>query len=322
MTVRIPTFLDLSTTASQDERASVTAGLLQPQAMVAPKYFYDRVGSALFTAITTLPEYYPTRCEAEVFAANTPAIAEALHAHMPAGFALVDLGAGDGAKASRWFPSLRPTHYVAVDISSAYLQRALLGLQLQFPELPMTGVALDFSQALALPGELIQQPALMFYPGSSISNFDPADALRLLREMHTLSRGGALLIGADLIKPAPVLHDAYDDALGVTAAFNLNLLRHLNGLIGSDFVLTQWQHEARVNEVAHRVEMHLRAREDLTVHWADGQRGFAAGQTLHTENSYKWDGADFEALLRDAGWRHTKRYTDARGWFGVFLAMA
>jgi L-histidine Nalpha-methyltransferase len=322
MTVRLPTFLDLSSASTLDERASVTAGLLQPQAMVAPKYFYDRVGSALFTAITTLPEYYPTRCEAEVFAAHTGAVADALHAHMPAGFALVDLGAGDGAKASRWFDALRPTHYVAVDISAAYLQRALLSLQLQFPALPMTGVALDFSQALALPEALVSKPSLMFYPGSSISNFDPPDALRLLREMHALSHGGALLIGADLMKPVPVLQAAYDDELGVTAAFNLNLLRHLNGLIGSDFALSQWQHEARVNEEARRVEMHLRAREDLTVHWADGQRAFAAGQTLHTENSYKWDAANFEAVLRDAGWRHTKRYTDARGWFGVFLAMA
>jgi L-histidine Nalpha-methyltransferase len=322
MTVRIPTFLDLSTTSSLDERASVTAGLLQAQAMVAPKYFYDRVGSALFTAITTLPEYYPTRCEAEVFAANTTAIADALQAHMPAGFVMLDLGAGDGAKASRWFPSLQPTHYVAVDISAAYLQRALMGLQLQFPELPMTGVALDFSHSLALPGGLVERPALLFYPGSSISNFDPDDALRLLREMHLLSHGGALLIGADLMKPVPVLQAAYDDELGVTAAFNLNLLRHLNGLIGSDFALAQWQHEARVNEQAHRVEMHLRARENLTVHWADGQRAFAAGQTLHTENSYKWEAANFEALLRDAGWRHIKRYTDVRGWFGVFLAMA
>jgi L-histidine Nalpha-methyltransferase len=322
MAVRIPSFLDLSTAQTLDERASVTAGLLQPQAVVAPKYFYDRVGSALFTAITTLPEYYPTRCEAEVFAAHTGPIADALHAHMPAGFALLDLGAGDGAKASRWFASLRPTHYVAVDISAAYLQRALLGLQLQFPDLPMTGVALDFSQSLAMPADLIHQPTMMFYPGSSIGNFDPPDALRLLQEMHRLSHGGALLIGADLMKPTPVLQAAYDDELGVTAAFNLNLLRHLNGLIGSDFVLLQWQHEARVNEAAQRVEMHLRARENLTVRWSGGQRAFAAGDTLHTENSYKWDAANFEALLRDAGWRHLKRYTDARGWFGVFLAMA
>jgi L-histidine Nalpha-methyltransferase len=322
MAVRIPSFLDLSTAQTLDERASVTAGLLQPQAVVAPKYFYDRVGSALFTAITTLPEYYPTRCEAEVFAAHTGPIADALHAHMPAGFALLDLGAGDGAKASRWFASLRPTHYVAVDISAAYLQRALLGLQLQFPDLPMTGVALDFSQSLAMPADLIHEPTMMFYPGSSIGNFDPPDALRLLQEMHRLSHGGALLIGADLMKPAPVLQAAYDDELGVTAAFNLNLLRHLNGLIGSDFVLRQWQHEARVNEAAQRVEMHLRARENLTVQWSGGQRAFAAGDTLHTENSYKWDAANFEALLRDAGWRHLKRYTDARGWFGVFLAMA
>jgi L-histidine Nalpha-methyltransferase len=317
-----PTFVDLQDQPALDAGAAITAGLLQRPASVAPKYFYDRLGSALFTAITALPEYYPTRCENDVFAANTQAIAGALHAHMPAGFAMVDIGAGDGAKAARWFASLQPTRYVAVDISVDYLKVAMLALQAQFPALPMTGIAQDFSQVLTLPPEIIPAAALMFYPGSSIGNFNPDDALRLLRDMHQACHGGALLIGADLRKPVPVLQAAYDDELGVTAAFNLNLLRHLNALIGSDFRVADWQHVALFNEADSRVEMHLQARRELHVRWPGGERHFAQGERLHTENSHKWAPAEFEALLRDAGWRHVKRYTDARGWFGVFLAMA
>jgi L-histidine Nalpha-methyltransferase len=317
-----PTFVDLQDRPALDSRAAITSGLLQRPASVAPKYFYDRLGSALFTAITALPEYYPARCEAEVFATNTQSIAGALHAHMPAGFAMVDIGAGDGAKAARWFASLQPTRYVAVDISIDYLKVAMLALQAQFPALPMTGIAQDFSQVLTLPPEVIPAAALMFYPGSSIGNFSPEDALRLLRDMHQACHGGALLIGADLRKPVPVLQAAYDDELGVTAAFNLNLLRHLNALIGSDFRVADWQHVALFNEADSRVEMHLQARRELHVQWPGGERHFAQGERLHTENSYKWAPTEFEALLRDAGWRHIKRYTDARGWFGVFLAMA
>jgi L-histidine Nalpha-methyltransferase len=322
MPTHLPNFVHLTAEPQADPRAQILAGLMQRQASVAPKYFYDRLGSALFTAITALPEYYPTRCEAEVFAANTATIASALHAHMPAGFALVDIGAGDGAKAARWFATLQPTRYVAVDISADYLQMAMLALQAQFPELPMTGVAQDFSNTLSLPAEITGAAALMFYPGSSIGNFNPEDALRLLRDMHAASRGGALLIGADLRKPNAVLQAAYDDELGVTAAFNLNLLRHLNALVGSNFQVANWQHVALFNDAQSRVEMHLQAKHAVQVQWPGGERHFSAGERIHTENSYKWAPAEFEALLRDAGWRHLKRYTDPRGWFGVFLAMA
>jgi L-histidine Nalpha-methyltransferase len=319
---RLPTFVDLQDLPTQDARALIVAGLQGRPASVSPKYFYDRLGSALFAAITALPEYYPTRCETEIFAANRQVIADALHAHMPAGFALVDLGAGDGAKAARWFAALQPTRYVAVDISADYLQVAMLALQAQFPDLAMTGVAQDFSQHLSLPAEIVTSASLMFYPGSSIGNFAPDDALRLLRDMHEASRGGALLIGADLRKPVAVLQAAYDDELGVTAAFNLNLLRHLNALMGSDFCVADWRHVALFNDTESRVEMHLQTRRELLVQWPGGESLFAQGESLHTENSYKWAPAEFEALLRDAGWRHVKRYTDARGWFGVFLAMA
>jgi uncharacterized SAM-dependent methyltransferase len=169
---------------------------------------------------------------------------------------------------------------------------------------------------------LLDGPALVFYPGSSIGNFSPELALRLMRQAHSLSDGGGLLIGADLLKPKAVLEAAYDDDLGVTAAFNLNLLRHLNVCIGSDFRVRDWRHVALYNASASRIEMHLEARHALHVAWAGGGRDFVAGERIHTENSYKWAPGDFEALLRDAGWRQLRRWTDAAGWFGVFAARA
>jgi L-histidine N-alpha-methyltransferase len=163
--------------------------------------------------------------------------------------------------------------------------------------------------------------SLVFYPGSSIGNFDPGEALRLLREARELSDGGALLIGVDLLKDSATLQAAYDDRLGVTAAFNLNLLRHLNRLIGSDFDPRQWQHRAVFDRPLSRIEMHLVAREPLTVTWADGgSRSFSAGEHIHTENSYKWSLPGFEAVLRDAGWRGVRHWTDEQQAFAVLLA--
>lgn len=305
-----------------DLARELTDGLLQPQAAVSPKFLYDALGSALFVAITELPEYYPTRTEAAVMREHGAAIASAARGLLPPGFALVDLGAGDGAKAERLFDALQPARYLAVDIAEDHLQRSLQALQQRHPGLPMTGVVADFSQRLALPDGVHDGASLVFYPGSSIGNFTPPDALRLLQQARTLSRGGALLIGADLVKPRALLDAAYDDPLGVTAAFNLNLLRNLNRQLGSDFDVRDWQHRASFNEQASRIEMHLQARRELLVRWPGHQRRFAAGERLHTENSYKWTVASFEALLRDAGWRDVRSWQDGQGWFGVFLARA
>ena len=306
-----------------DDRAlalEAAAGLLRQPAQASPKFFYDALGSRLFDAITALDEYYPTRTEAAIFDSQRGAIAAAVRTLTGAAPVMIDLGAGNCAKAASLFATLQPRRYLAVDISEAFLRQALLALQREHPALDLIGVGLDFSQRLALPAELLDGPALVFYPGSSIGNFAPDEALRLLREARGLAAGGALLIGVDLLKPAVLLEAAYDDALGVTAAFNLNLLCHLNRLLGANFALRGWRHVALFNAVESRIEMHLEARQATTVAWPGGERRFAAGERLHTENSYKWTPQDFAALLRDAGFTRLQHWSDERGWFGVFLA--
>ncbi len=297
------------------------SGLLRPDAQVSPKFFYDALGSRLFDAITELPEYYPTRTEAAIFAAHGPTIAAEVLSTIGPAPVLVDLGAGDCAKAARLFGALSPRRYVAVDISSDFLQQALQALRRLHPTIEMVGVGVDFSQRLQLDVEIVGDgPTLVFYPGSSIGNFGPEAALRLLREARALSAGAALLIGVDLVKPRAMLDAAYDDSLGVTAAFNLNLLRNLNRLLQADFDVRQWQHVAAFDPDQSRIEMHLQAREPLTVRWPGGSRVFCAGERIHTENSYKWTPSAFAALLRDAGFTTTRCWTDDQAWFGVFLA--
>ena len=315
-----PDFIQLHRGDDRALAAEAAAGLLEPAAHVSPKFFYDALGSRLFDAITETAEYYPTRTEAALMATHGLAIGEAARGVTGPGPALVDLGAGNCAKASRLFPLLQPGRYVAVDISVEFLRQSLQCLQREHPQMPMAGVGLDFSAELALPPGLVSGPAVVFYPGSSIGNFNPTEALHLLSQARNVAAGGALLIGADLVKPVDVLEAAYDDALGITAAFNLNLLNHLNRLLGADFQLREWRHLAVFNAAESRIEMHLEARRSLTVRWPHAERRFAAGERIHTENSYKWTPETFEALLRGAGFTQTEAWTDARGWFGVWLA--
>lgn len=315
-----PQFIQLHQADAGALATEAAAGLRAPAAAVSPKFFYDPLGSRLFDVITELAEYYPTRTEAAIFAQQGAAIAGACLAATGPAPVLVDLGAGNCAKGAALFGPLAPRRYVAVDISVDYLRTALDALQRAHPAVQLAGVGLDFSSRLALPPGLVDGPALVFYPGSSIGNFDPGAALRLLSEARTLAAGGALLIGVDLVKPADVLEAAYDDALGVTAAFNLNLLLHLNRLLGSNFNPRDWRHVALFNRRASRIEMHLEARAATTVAWSGGERRFAAGERIHTEHSYKWTPEAFSALLRDAGFHRVQPWTDAQGWFGVFLA--
>lgn len=322
--MRSPTFIQQHQIDDTALAAEAAAGLAASPARVSPKFFYDPLGSRLFDAITELPEYYPTRTEAAIFAGHGRAIADAVAQAVadPAGGAgvMVDLGAGNCAKAARLFDLLAPRRYVAVDISVEFLRQSLDYLQRDHPALELVGLGQDFSTRLALPAHLLDGPALVFYPGSSIGNFAPAEALRLLREARATASGGALLIGVDLVKDTALLEAAYDDELGVTAAFNLNLLSHLNRLLGADFRVRDWQHLALFDPVASRIEMHLQARHATTVRWPGGARHFVAGERIHTENSAKWQPADFEALLQQAGFARVQSWTDPQGWFGVFLA--
>ncbi|HWS76555.1 MAG TPA: L-histidine N(alpha)-methyltransferase [Quisquiliibacterium sp.] len=315
-----PHFLQLHDVDGRAMAEEAAAGLGARRAHVSPKFLYDPLGSRLFDAITELAEYYPTRTEASIHAAQGAAIVEAALASTGPAPVLVDLGAGNCAKAAQLFGRLAPRRYVAVDISLDFLRQSLCLLQREHPGVEMTGVALDFSSCLELPPGVADGPALVLYPGSSIGNFSPDEAMRLLREARALAAGGGLLIGVDLVKPVEVLEAAYDDPLGVTAAFNLNLLNNLNRLLGADFDLRQWRHVALFDERASRIEMHLEARVATRVRWPGGERRFAAGERIHTENSYKWTPDAFEALLRQAGFGGVRCWTDPLGWFGVFLA--
>jgi dimethylhistidine N-methyltransferase len=318
---RTPRFIQLHLATPADdarERVAAQKALLREPASVAPKYFYDRLGSTLFDAITELPEYYPTRTEAAIFAAHGAEIAR----RAGSGATLIDLGAGNCAKAASLFPLLEPRRYVAVDISVDFLRDALRQVQREHPQIEMLGIGMDFSQALDLPAEAATGQPLFFYPGSSIGNFTPADALAFLRRVRAQAEGGGLLVGVDLVKPPDVLQPAYDDALGVTAAFNRNLLRHLNLRIGSDFRPAEWRHVALFNPAESRIEMHLAARHDLVVRWPGGERRFREDERLHTENSYKYSPAEFTELLTQAGFGRGTHWTDPNQWFGVFWAPA
>lgn len=314
MTRLAPTFYK---TFDIDPRAVATeleTGLSAMHAYCSPKYFYNALGSTLFDAITHLPEYYPTRTEAAIF----KEYAAEIHARIPDAATWVDLGAGSCQKAASLFAGTKPGVYVAVDISLDYLTDTLINLQRCHPDVEMVGVGMDFSSSLDFPAalreNLTKRPVFTFYPGSSLGNFTPAEALKFLtRIRHTCQQaqpGSGLLIGIDLVKATPVLERAYDDDLGVTAAFNLNVLRHVNSLLGSDFDVRDWQHKALFNVAESRIEMHLVARKALTVKWGNRSRDFVAGEAIHTENSYKWTIPSFTELLQQAGFNETHCWTD------------
>ncbi|OYT90489.1 MAG: L-histidine N(alpha)-methyltransferase [Burkholderiales bacterium PBB3] len=315
--MKTPQFVQIYHEDAQAIGEELIRGLTTPDAQggawISPKFLYDALGSRLFEAITELPEYYPTRTEAQIFSTHGAAMATLL----PQQATLIDLGAGNCAKAASLFERLAPVRYVAVDISVDFLRGALTHLQREYPCLDMVGVGMDFSASLDLPpeaGALEDGPRILFYPGSSIGNFTPEQALVFLKQVRAACgpvAGSGLLIGVDLLKDTAELEAAYDDALGVTAAFNRNLLLHINRLVGSDLRVADWAHRAIFNADQSRIEMHLVARRSLTVRWPGGSQDFAQGAHIHTENSYKWTLAGFSQLLREAGFAEASAWTDA-----------
>jgi len=288
---------------------------------ISPKFFYDDIGSHLFDVITLLDEYYPTRTEKWIMDTYQREIAEAV-SHCDV---LVDLGAGNCAKGSQLFDSIAPKQYRALDISKEYLEAAVTDLQKQFPKIEMSAHAIDLSLPLVFP-DIQKLRKVFFYPGSSIGNFDPEKADQFFTNLaHECYGNGGLLIGVDLVKDAETLHLAYNDPLGVTAAFNLNALLNVNRLMGSNFQLQDWEHYAFFNTSQSRIEMHLRARSDLQVILPgngspDHPISFKAGDLIHTENSYKYTQENFVEKLRRTGFNDIQCWTDPNKHFLVCFA--
>ena len=300
-------------------RADVLNGLERRPRAIPARWFYDRRGSELFEQITDLPEYYPTRTETSILAG----MAGELAALVPAGAALVEFGSGSSTKTPLVLDAIGPSAYVPIDISGEFLRDSSRVLSAAYPDLLVLPFEADFTRALTLPRTIADAPKLGFFPGSTIGNLIPLAAVDLLRAMRaSLGIGAQLLIGMDRIKDAPVLERAYNDAAGVTAAFNLNLIGRINRELDGTIPEEAFRHRAIWNDDRARIEMHLEATRDAT--FAVDGRDFtiAAGETIHTENSHKYGPRDARILLRAGGWTPVAEWTDPDGLFAVYLAEA
>lgn len=293
----------------------VIAGLSAAPKRIPPKYFYDSAGSRLFEEITRTAEYYPTRSEHEILRMQAGAIVQ----HFPTGAALVEFGSGACIKVRFLLDAARKLKaYVPVDISGDFLAAEAARLRKGYPGLAILPVVADFMRPFALPDEVADVPKVGFFPGSTIGNFEPHEAAAFLRHAGTiLGAGAVMVVGVDLVKDEQVLNAAYNDAAGVTAKFNLNLLRRINRELGGTFNLDAFEHHALYSRERMRIEMHLASvmRQKVTV--AGVPFDFRAGETIHTENSYKYSFESFSALARGAGWALLDSWTDANGHFSV-----
>ena len=298
------------------------AGLSQPQKAIPAKYFYDTRGSLLFEAITRLPEYYPTRTETGILAAHAGEMADLIGPEA----VLIEFGAGASRKVRILLDALRrPALFMPIDISGEHLRQAAQALDADYPALRVVPVVGDYTQRLDLPrdGAAADAKRVVFFPGSTIGNLTPDEARAFLGKTAGLLRGGgALLIGVDLKKDPAILHAAYNDAAGVTAAFNLNLLVRMNRELGADFDLATFRHRAFYNEAAGRVEMHLVSLRPQTVHLAGHAFPFAAGESIHTENSYKFTVEEFQHLAAGAGFAPARAWTDPDRLFSLHYMRA
>ncbi|OGA19252.1 MAG: dimethylhistidine N-methyltransferase [Betaproteobacteria bacterium RIFCSPLOWO2_02_FULL_66_14] len=306
-----------ATVPAEGFRDDVIAGLSQPQKTLSPKFFYDAEGSRLFEAICRLPEYYPTRCELALTRRHLEDVAR----FAGRGVALVEYGSGASTKTRLLIGALRPRAYVPVDISEAALEGAQRRLAREFPWLPVQGVAGDFMQPLELPVFRARNARrrVVYFPGSTIGNLTPEEAHAFLRMTRAqVGARGAMLVGVDLKKDANVLHAAYNDAKGVTAAFNRNLLARINRELGADFDLRRFAHYAFYNLRRGRIEMHLVSLARQTVAIGRHRFGFDVGESIHTENSCKYSVEEFRALSLRAGFRAERVWLDPRRYFALF----
>lgn len=300
-------------------RADVLDGMSEAQKAVPARWLYDDAGSQLFEDITRIPEYYPTRAETEILERRGEEFARLIGP----GRAVVEFGSGSSVKTPLLLRAINPAAYVPLDISGDFLRAAAADLARKFPDLPIHPVEADFMRKVALPGDVAQMPKLGFFPGSTIGNMVARTAVDLLRTMReTLGERAQLLIGMDLIKDRAVLEAAYDDAGGVTAQFNLNLAHRINRELGGSIPVEDLRHVARLNDEFARIEMHLEAQREMEFEIAG--RGFvmAKGETIHTENSHKFDRRSSATLLLAGGWTPVHRWTDVAGRFSLILAEA
>jgi dimethylhistidine N-methyltransferase len=292
----------------------VVAGLSLPQKALPPKYFYDAAGSRLFERICRLPEYYPTRAELALTRRHLADIARFARR----GAALIEYGAGEGLKTRILIRGMRPSVYLPIDISEDALYRAAKRLQREFPKLSIVARKGDFSRPLDIPAFSRRERRVVYFPGSTIGNLSPDEAHAFLGMTRgQVGRNGAMLVGVDLKKDPTVLHAAYNDSRGVTAAFNLNLLARINRELGGDFDLRRWRHYAFYNAAAGRIEMHLASLARQGARIGSHRFEFERGETIHTENSYKYSVEEFQALAAAAGFRAAKVWLDPKGLFAL-----
>jgi dimethylhistidine N-methyltransferase len=300
-------------------RHDVLAGLSAPIRAVPARWFYDRSGSELFEAITQLPEYYLTRADAELLERHSRDVARIAGT----GDAVVEFGSGSSTKTPILLRAIDPAAYVPIDISGEFLRASAEALQALFPTLPIYPIAADFMRPIHLPQELADAPKLGFFPGSTIGNMVPATAVDLLRAMReTLGVGSHLLIGMDRVKSVETLLAAYDDADGVTAAFNLNLLHRINRELDGTIPVDAFRHRAIWNAPLSRIEMHLEAMSEVRFEVEGIEFAMRAGQTIHTENSHKYGPAEARLLLTAGNWTVIEEWTTAGDGFALLLARA
>jgi len=300
-------------------RADVINGLSEPIRAIPARWLYDRRGSELFDDITRLPSYYPTRTETALLEAKMGEIAE----RAGDGCAIVEFGSGSSTKTPLLLRTMKPDAYVPIDISGDYLRESAARVDEQFPDIAVHPVEADFTKAVVLPAAIEGLPRLGFFPGSTIGNFIPRSATDLLRHFrHILGTGAKLLIGMDRVKPVERLIAAYDDPEGVTAEFNLNLLRRINRELDADIPVDAFAHEARWADMLGRIEMHLVARRDVEFQIEDKRFAFKAGDTIHTENSHKYGPRGARLLLLAGGWTPLAEWTDPNEDFALILAEA
>lgn len=305
---------EASDAAGTSFAADVLKGLKSTPKMISPKYFYDAEGCALFERITELPDYYLTRCELRILQTHAAAIAELI----PPGGALIEFGSGSSRK-TRILLAAAPNvaAYVPVDICGKMLEQEAADLRKEFPHLNVLPVTADFTKPFDLPAD-VPSKRVGFFPGSTIGNFEPHEAAAFLRHAaEILGHGAILIVGIDLVKDSRVLNAAYNDAAGITEAFNLNLLVRMNRELGGGFNLDSFEHHAFYNRERHRIEMHLASSKRQKVKVAGETIDFRAGETIHTENSYKFSIDSFTALARGTGWTPLKTWTDPDRYFCV-----